>query len=29
MGTEKLAFGWGKWAGLALMMGGMLLFKMK
>ena len=29
MGTEKLAFGWGKWAGLALMTGGMLLFKMK
>ena len=29
MGTEKLAFGWGKWAGLALMTGGMLLLKMK
>lgn len=29
MSTEKLAFGWGKWAGLALMTGGMLLFKMK
>ena len=29
MGTEKLAFGWGKWAGLALMTGGMLLFKIK
>ncbi len=29
MGTERLAFGWGKWAGLALMTGGVLLFKMK
>ena len=29
MGTEKLAFGWSKWAGLALMTGGVLLFKMK
>ena len=28
MGTEKLAFGWSKWAGLALMTGGVLLFKM-
>ena len=25
MGTEKLAFGWSKWAGLALMTGGVLL----
>ena len=29
MGSEKLAFGWTKYAGLALMMGGMLLFKYK
>lgn len=29
MGTEKLAFGWSEWAGLALMTGGVLLFKMK
>lgn len=29
MGTEELAFGWSKWAGLALMTGGVLLFKMK
>ena len=29
MGTERLAFGWSKWAGLALMTGGVLLFKMK
>ena len=29
MGTEKLAFGWSKWAGLVLMTGGVLLFKMK
>ena len=29
MDTEKLAFGWSKWAGLALMTGGVLLFKMK
>ena len=29
MGTEKLAFGWSKWAWLALMTGGVLLFKMK
>ena len=29
MGTEKLTFGWSKWAGLALMTGGVLLFKMK
>ena len=29
MGSEKLAFGWTKYAGLALMTGGMLLFKYK
>lgn len=29
MGSEKLAFGWTKYAGLALMTGGMLLFKLK
>ena len=29
MGSEKLAFTWHKYAGLALMTGGMLLFKMK
>lgn len=27
MGSEKIAFGWTKCAGLALMVGGMLLFK--
>lgn len=27
MGSEKLAFGWNKYVGLALMTGGMLLFK--
>ena len=27
MGTEKEAFGWNKYVGLALMIGGMLLFK--
>lgn len=27
MGSEKIAFGWTKYAGLALMVGGMLLFK--
>lgn len=27
MGSEKIAFGWSKYAGLALMVGGMLLFK--
>lgn len=27
MGSEKLAFGWNKYLGLALMTGGMLLFK--
>lgn len=27
MGSEKIAFGWTKYAGLALMTGGMLLFK--
>ena len=29
MGTEKEAFGWNKSVGLALMVGGMLLFKLK
>lgn len=29
MGTEKLAFGWTKFLGLALMTGGMLLIKAK
>ena len=29
MGTEKEAFGWNKYAGLALMIGGMFLFKLK
>ena len=29
MGSEKLAFGWSKYVGLALMTGGMLLFKYK
>lgn len=29
MGTEKEAFGWNKYIGLALMIGGMLLFKIK
>lgn len=29
MGSEKLAFGWTKYLGLALMTGGMLLFKAK
>ena len=29
MGTERVAFGWQKLAGLALMTGGMLLIKMK
>ena len=28
-GHGKARLGWGKWAGLALMTGGMLLFKMK
>ncbi len=27
MGTEKAAFGWNKYVGLALMIGGMVLFK--
>ncbi|MDD5902084.1 MAG: DMT family transporter [Oscillospiraceae bacterium] len=27
MGSEKIAFGWNKYVGLALMTGGMLLFK--
>ena len=27
MGSEKLAFSWTKYAGLALMIGGMLLFR--
>lgn len=27
MDSEKLSFGWSKWVGLALMTGGMLLFK--
>lgn len=29
MGSEKIAFGWSKYLGLALMTGGMLLFKWK
>ena len=29
MGSEKLAFGWNKYAGLAAMCGGMLLFKFR
>lgn len=29
MGSERIAFGWTKYAGLALMTGGMLLFKCK
>lgn len=29
MGSEKIAFLWNKYAGLALMIGGMLLFKWK
>lgn len=29
METEKEAFGWNKYVGLALMVGGMLLFKLK
>lgn len=29
MGTEKVAFGWNKYVGLILMIGGMLLFKWK
>ena len=29
MGSEKVAFGWSKYVGLALMTGGMLLFKYK
>ena len=29
MGSEKIAFTWQKYAGLALMTGGMLLFKLK
>ena len=29
MGSEKVAFGWTKYVGLALMTGGMLLFKIK
>ena len=29
MESEKVAFGWTKWAGLALMIGGVLLFKFK
>ena len=29
MGSEKIAFGWSKYVGLALMTGGMLLFKYK
>ena len=27
MGSEKIAFGWNKYVGLAVMCGGMLLFK--
>lgn len=27
LGSEKLPFGWSKWLGLALMIGGVLLFK--
>ena len=29
MGSDKVAFGWSKYVGLALMTGGMLLFKYK
>lgn len=29
MGSEKIAFGWNKYVGLALMIGGMVLFKWK
>ena len=29
MGSEKIAFGWTKYAGLALMIGGVLLFKLE
>ncbi len=29
LGSEKLAFGWNKYVGLALMAGGMILFKFK
>lgn len=29
MGSEKLAFGWNKFVGLAVMIGGVLLFKFK
>lgn len=29
MGSEKITFGWTKYAGLALMIGGVLLFKWK
>jgi len=29
MGSEKMAFGWNKYVGLLLMLGGVLLFKMK
>ena len=29
MGSEKIAFGWNKFAGLAVMCGGMLLFKLR
>ena len=29
MGSEKVAFGWNKYVGLVLMIGGMLLFKHK
>ena len=29
MGSEKLAFGWNKYVGLAVMCGGMLLFKFR
>lgn len=29
MGSEKLAFGWNKYAGIAVMCGGMLLFRLR
>ena len=29
MGSEKIAFGWNKYVGLVLLLGGVLLFKMK
>jgi len=29
MGSERVAFGWSKYAGLVLMAGGVLLFKLK